>query len=180
MFELIGQMATAAAAFAAAWWGFERWRRRDEHPRIELEVSANFLGTHHGRELVEIVATVENKGVVPLRYKNFGFKLLGLHSDDSLTRGGATVRGQVVFGSEVARGSFIPDHWEYSFIYPGVKTEYNYITDLPEGMEFVRVQADLEYMRNGESHHAAKALRVPRGLGREAGPPLLRDSREEC
>lgn len=162
LFEFIGKAATAIAAIVASWWAYEKWRKRDEHfPRIVFEVSANFIGVQQERIIVEIVAVIENKGVVPLKYKTFGFKLRGLQASDRLLHGDGSVRGQLLFPHLIAEGSFIPEHWSYSFVYPGVKTEYNFVTDIPVDIAFVRVQADMNYMLRGESHHAAKILRVP-------------------
>ena len=170
-FEVVGQITTLLVAVAAAWWGFERWRRRDEHfPRIELEVSARFIGIHQNRMITEIVATLENKGVVPLRYKSFTFKVRGISRSDQLTHGDERIRYQLLFPHLLAEGTLVPDHWEYSFVYPGVRTEYNYVIDLPVDVPYVRVQAHLDYMLRGESHHAAKILSMPMEL-RPAGVP---------
>ena len=162
LFELIGKALTAAAAIAGGWWAVEKWRRRDEHfPRMFFEVSANFLGTQNGQWIVEVVALLENKGVVPLKIRHFGFVLRGLRVTSPVERGDESIRGQVRFADVLAEGPFIPTSWAYSFVYPGVKTEYNFVTTIPADVSFVRVQADFEYVSPGRSHHAAKILKVP-------------------
>jgi len=162
LFELIGKAVTGAAALAGAWWAFEKWLKRDEHfPRMFFEVTAAFLGVQDGQHVVEVVATLENKGVVPLKIKNFGFILRGLRASSQLKRGDQSVRGQLLFPDVLAEGPFVPTSWAYSFIYPGVKTEYNFVSFIPADVSFVRVQADFEYLSFGRSHHAAKILKVP-------------------
>lgn len=162
LFQLLGQTVAAVGAIVGAWWALEKWRRRDEHfPRVYFEVSVNFVGSKNEHLLVELVATLENKGVVPLKIKNFRFKLRGLRMTDPLVRGGEDIRGQVLFPHLLEEGVFVPLDWEYSFVYPGVKTEYNFIASIPKDVAYVRMQADFDYLRAGESHHAAKVLRVP-------------------
>jgi len=162
LFQSIGVLVSTLAALAGVWWGFEKWRRRDEHfPRVYFEVGVNFLGVKDSEIVVELIATIENKGVVPLKIRNFSFKLLGLSESDRLQKGSASIRGQINFPNLLEEGLFIGDNWNYTFIYPGVKTEYNYVAAIPSDLQFVRMQGDFEYLSPGRSHHAAKVLRVP-------------------
>lgn len=162
LFEFLGKAVTAAAAVVGTWWAFEKWRRRDEHfPRVFFEVSANFLGSNDDHVLVELLATLENKGVVPLKIRNFSFKLFGLRATDPWVRGGNEMRGQLRFPHLLEEGAFVPSDWAYTFVYPGVKTEYNYVAAIPSDVSYVRIQGDFEYRRTGASHHAAKVLKVP-------------------
>ena len=79
MFERIGQVATAVAALTGTWWAFIRWRKQDElFPRIVFEVSANFVGMQGECVVTELVAVLDNKGQVPLKIRDFTFKLRGL------------------------------------------------------------------------------------------------------
>jgi hypothetical protein len=73
----IGKLLTGLAAIIGAWWAFEKWRKRDEHfPRMYFEVTANFLGRQEGQQIVELVATLENKGVVPFTITDLTLYLL--------------------------------------------------------------------------------------------------------
>lgn len=163
MFIQIGQITTTLIGVFAAIWAFQKWRIRDEHfPRLIFEVTVNFLGKKEGFLICEVIAKMENKGLVPIRFKDLSFVLRGLSDEDKVEFGGDDIRFQVVFGHVLYRGSFIPKSWVHSFIYPGVKTEYNYIAAIPTGIAFVRVQGDFVYMEHGgETHHAAKVLAVP-------------------
>ena len=110
-FEIVGKAVSIIAAVAGGWWAVQKWRKRDEHfPRIYLEVTANFLDRWNGEIVVELVSTLENKGVVPLKISDFTFKLLGLKQSDNLVRGTSAIRGQLNFpharepGPECAQG----------------------------------------------------------------------------
>ena len=46
-------------------------------------------------------------------------------------------------------------------MYPGVKTEHNFVVSIPADVEYVRMQGDFEYLSGDASHHAAKVLKVP-------------------
>jgi hypothetical protein len=162
LFELLGKAATTVAAFAGAWWAIEKWRKRDEHfPRVFFEVSANYLGAKDQQIVVELVATLENKGVVPLKIRNFSLKLLGLKTTDPLIPGGKAIRGQLFFPHVLVKSYFFPPEADYTFVYPGVETEYNYVASIPQDVSHVRLQGDFEYLGSDETHHAAKVIQVP-------------------
>jgi hypothetical protein len=162
LFSIIGKITSTALALAGSWWAFEKWRKRDEHfPRVWFEVSINFIGAQDGQIICELVATLENKGVVPLKIRDFTFVLRGLADSDPLERGGPRIRNQLNFPDKLDEGRFVPEDWEYSFVYPGIKTEYNFVTAIPQHISFVRMQGDFAYLMNGETHHAAKILKVP-------------------
>jgi len=176
-FEFIGKATSAIAALAGAWWAYEKWRKRDEHfPRVYFEVSVNFIGHSQGALVAELVASLENKGVVPLRIRDFTFKLLGLKRTDPLVAGPEEIRGQLKFPHVVAEGFFVPSTWDFTFIYPGVKSEYNFVCSIPDEFAFIRMQGDFSYLAPGKSHHAAKVLEVPnpsveaRPNGKAPGP----------
>lgn len=163
--ETWGKLSSVIVALIGGWWAIEKWRKRDEHfPRINFEVTANFLGIQDGQMVVEVVAILENKGVVPLKIKDFTFKMRGISSEDPLKKGNESVREQLLFTRELAKGPFIPEKWIYSFVYPQVKTNYNYVTSIPMNISFIRVQADFAYILKGETHHAATICKVPDGL----------------
>ena len=150
-----------AALVAGAVWGIVKFARRDEHfPRIAFEVTTQFVGEHQKQILIEVLAILENKRVVPIRIADLAFKLRGVRADDALERGDDSIRGQTRIPHLLREGTFIPAHWEYTFIYPGVRTEYNYITMLDADVLFVRVEGSFSYDRGAESHRAAKLLRV--------------------
>jgi hypothetical protein len=162
LFELLGKIVSILAAIAGGWWAVEKWRKRDEHfPRVYFEVDVNFLGSKDGQLVVELLAMLENRGVVPLKIKNFTFKLRGLKDSDDLVRGGTEIRRQLRFPHLLEEGTFVPPDWAYSFVYPGIKTEYNYVASISAEIAFVRMQGDFEYLRTEETHHAAKVLKVP-------------------
>lgn len=150
---------TAALVIITAAWGIVKWRKRDEHfPRVSFDISAEFHGVQDNKIVTEVIAELENKGVVPLKIRCFTFKVQAIRRGKSLTVGDEKVRKQLLFPEEVARGSFIPSKWEYTFVYPDVKTRYSFVTALPEDVSFIRLQAEFHYFTNDETHHAGRIL----------------------
>lgn len=146
-------------------WGIVKFLKRDEHfPRILFEVSANFVGVQDNQNVFEVLASLENKGVVPIKIRDLNFKVRGLFQQDQLEKGDAAIRGQIKIPHLLIEGSWIPEHWDSTFVYPEVKTEYNYIAAIPSDVSFVRVEGSFSYDRKGTTHRAAKLFKVPNNL----------------
>lgn len=158
-----GKLLTTALAIVAAVWAFQKWRARDElFPRIFFEVSINFIGKKDDEVVCELVAVLENKGIVPLKLRNMNFSVRGIFQTDAIERGDEEIRHQINFRRKLVEGAFIPGTWKYTFIYPGVRTEYNFVATIPAQTAFVRMQGNFEYDEPDQSHHAARVLAVPR------------------
>lgn len=161
--RVIGNLGWGFTALFGAWWAVEKLRRRDEHfPRVNFEVGANFIGEQDGKVLAEVVAVIENKGIVPFKMKNLTFTLRGLSDRDAVLPRQDSERSEINFPHKLASGSLVPSDWPFSFVYPGVRTEYNFVTTVPPEMAFIRVQGRFLYLtgRPGETHHAARTLAV--------------------
>lgn len=159
----IDQLIATILVICGAVWAFEKWWRRDEHfPRMVFEVDVNFIGRKDEKIVCELVAVLENKGVVPMKLKSFTFQLRGLSGKDDLCLGGKKIRNQLNLHRELCEGSFIPDDWPWTFVYPGVRTEYSFVTLISGDIAFVRMEAEFLYLKGKDnSHHAARILAVP-------------------
>ena len=65
----IFKVSTSSLCHSSGWsgWALYKWKQSDElFPRIYFEVGVKFLGLHEGHHVTEVIATIENKGVVPL------------------------------------------------------------------------------------------------------------------
>jgi hypothetical protein len=146
-------------------WGILKFIKRDEHfPHVFFEVSANFVGVQDNQNLFEVLAFLENKGVVPIKIRDLNFKVRGLFQQEQLEKGDVSIRGQIKIPHLLVEESWIPEQWDSTFVYPGVKTEYNYIAAIPLDVSFVRVEGSFSYDRKGATHHAAKLIKVPNNL----------------
>jgi hypothetical protein len=160
--DTVSKVVSFAVLLVGIWWGIVKFLKRDEHfPRIFFEVSANFAGIQDNQVIFEVLAFLENKGVVPIKIKELNFSVRGLFEQDPVTAGDESIRGQVEIPHLLLNGTWTPQHWDNTFVYPGVKTEYNYIAAIPLDVSFIRVEGSFSYDRDGSSHRAAKLLKVP-------------------
>ena len=164
-FESLGKIVSVIAGLGGGYWTFLKWFKRDEHfPRIDFNMNIEVLGQKKVHTVLNIIATLENRGVVPLKIKNFVCKLRGIDRAESLELGGDEIRNQLNFKTKLGGGSYLPIKWPYAFVYPGVKTAFSYVTIVPRTTEFVLALAEFEYLANGETHHAGKVMKMPKRI----------------
>lgn len=162
LFEIIGKGVSLVAAVFGVYWAIEKWRRREEHfPRVNFDLRVEVIDHKNGKIILNVVAILENKGHVPLKIKEFVCELRGLMDTDPLELGSDKIRNQLNFKQNLGKGPFIPSDWDYSFVYPCVKTEYTYVTLIPDSTKYLLVKGKFQYLLNGESHHAGSILKIP-------------------
>ena len=164
-FAYSGKTVILMAAIAGGYWAFVKWFKRDEHfPRIDFNVNIEVLGQKKAHIVLNIIATLENRGVVPLKIKNFVCKLRGIDRAESLELGGDEIRDQLNFKTKLGERSYLPIQGPYAFVYPGVKTAFPYVTIIPKTIEFVLALSKFEYLANGETHHSGHVMKIPRRI----------------
>lgn len=162
LFEYLGKGISLIAAIFGFYWAFERWRKREEHfPRINFDLEVEIIDHKNGQIIINVISTLENRGHVPLKIKEFVCELRGLTESDSLELGEVNIRKQLNFKRDLGGGPFIPLDWNYSFVYPTVKTNYTYVTIVPETTAYLFIKGRFNYLSSGESHHAGKIIKIP-------------------
>ena len=164
--ELLQSVAALVVLVLGAFWGYFKWRKRREHaPRLEFTVDVNFVGLHKGQWLVEVLALVDNKGLVQHRIREFSFDLRTLDVNDPIEEGEKEINYQTRIPRKVKEAAWIPRDWESTFIEPGLKTRYSYVVAVPRTAKFVLVHGKFDYGRKGLFHTSDKLVAVPESNG---------------
>lgn len=147
------------------------WKREDdrrqeqrEHARkLEFEVDVRFVGLQHEEWIVELVAAINNKGLVQHRITKFTFDLRCLMVDDPVTEGGEEINGQVFIPNAVKGGSWLPEYFGGTFVEPGLTATYRHITQLSASASFALLHGQFQYSdgRDDYEHTADKFVKVP-------------------
>ena len=155
-------LVTIGAIIVGAYFAYVKWVRRAEHnPRLEFSVDISFVGVHQDMWLVELLAHVENKGLVRHSITEFTFDLRGLDPEDPVKQGDSKINEQVEIPHLIKTGSWLPGNWASTFIEPGMMTRYSYTTSVPTTAAFVLLHGKFSYNRPGAYHTADRLIRVP-------------------
>jgi hypothetical protein len=144
-------------------WAYRRFiRRREDYPLINFAVDIKFVVRQDSSWIVELEATIENKGVVQQRIQEFGFDLRCLREGESISDGDEKINHQINFGTKLKTGSWLPPAWNWTFIEPGVRQVYTHIASVPAGISCVLLHGRFLYETKGDFHTAERVVAVPR------------------
>jgi hypothetical protein len=155
--ELIKNIAEIIAILIGGGWAF--WKfviQREGKPKIEFTVDFEVIGIHQQEYLAEIIAELQNKGLVREKIYDFTFDLLYLVDTDNLVEGGDEILKQVAFNKRISRQRWFPKIWDYTFADPGIVQRYRYITHLPLNTKFALVRSSFKYTDKSSDFQAAQ------------------------
>jgi hypothetical protein len=148
-------------------WVFWRFIYQGEFKkRIGFEVDVRFVSQKDDVWLVELLARVDNKGVVTHKINKFTFELRGLYDKDAIEES-EKANGQIAMRI-LKEGSWLPKKWSNTFIRPGVCNVYAYVTAVPREATVVLLTGRFNYAGREGFHTALKLVDVPKVKG-EAG-----------
>lgn len=171
----IQSFVTALSLIVGGLWAYRRYVRNEErYPNIEFSADLNFIGKQADWWIVELIATIQNKGKVQHRMSEFRFDLNALYPGDPVDiseRWG----NQVDFRRPVAEGSFLPSRFGFFFVDPGVTAKYSYVARVPTEAAFLILHCWFNYSDPRKvGHTAERTVQVPNGepqpYGGEARP----------
>lgn len=154
----ISSCTTALAVVGGGLWAL--WRfvlTRGAHPKIEFEVDVNFVRLQGDFWIVEAIANIHNKGLVRHRSPEFTFSIRYLTASDPVK---PDDRFLVCLPHRAAKGSWLPDKRDKTFVEPGVHTRYSAPARIPKDATTVLIHGKFHY-ENREWHTADKLLAVP-------------------
>lgn len=147
-------------------WRRDDLRRREERedvPRVDFHVDVRFVGPHQDAWITEILAFIDNKGLVKYETQALKFELRALLESDSLATGDKSIGFQTYIPHVLLTGSWIPAGWPGTFIEPGMATKYSYVASVPQNAVVLLLHARVDYKSDVEVTHTAEALvAVPR------------------
>lgn len=159
----IQSIATVASFIVGGIWVYSKYiRQQERYPNIEFSADVQFIGNQGGDWLVEVIASIENKGKTQHKMEEFSFDLNALEKDTEILTS-EKWGNQVDFPLQITRGSFLPASRRFFFIDPGIKAKYSYLAKVPANASFVILHAWFNYGDNRNfSHSAERTVAVPR------------------
>ena len=155
--------ATTTAILVGGGWAFWNYvLQREGHGKIEFLVDLRVIGPLAESVLIEVMATVENKGRVGHWITDFTFDLLQLDSAAHYVQA-REFNEQTKFELLFRERRWTPKHREKTFVDPGVLQHYTYVTAIPPGAAFLLVFSKFKYLdKESEFHTAQRAFFVDR------------------
>jgi hypothetical protein len=153
-----------AALLVGGGWAFWRYVYQGEFKRrVVFNVDVNFVAEHKDMWHVELLAIVENKGLVTHEIADFGFKLRCICPEDPIEKAEKRANFQTNFPHKIDEGTWLPNHRGNIFVRPGVCTRYTFVASVPARAVAVVLSGRFRYPERNTFHTAVKLVKVPSG-----------------
>lgn len=160
--EGVESIVRTVAVVLGGGWAFWRYVYQGEFKRrVAFNVDVNFVAGHGDRWLVELLATVDNKGLVTHQIADFGFKLRCIYPEDGAEDAGKRANFQTNFPHKLKEGTWLPNQWGNTFVRPGISTRYTFVTSVPQRAVAVVLSGRFRYPEKNAFHTAVKLVKTP-------------------
>jgi len=142
-------------------WVFYRFvLQQERYPNINFTTDINIIGEQGAYWIVELTATIDNKGKAQHKMSKIGFDLNALFDDDPVLSD-EKWGGQIDFPHRLIWGSYLPKHQAYFFVDPGTQAKYSFLTKVPLNSSYLILHSNFIYSnRKNKMHTAEKTIKV--------------------
>lgn len=160
--SIFQSLITALSIIVAGLWAYRRFViQQERYPNLIFTADINIIGKQNNETLIELIATIENKGKAQHKMENFKFDLKAIFNNEQFSLS-KKWGNQVDFSHEIAKGSFLPPETSFFFIDPGTTAKYSYVTKFPPEVTFAILHCTFDYDDSRNYNHTAeKTVKIP-------------------
>ena len=136
-----------------------RETERVHEPHIEISVDCNFYGPEGDEYLLEVLLTVQNKGLVEQVFRNIQVRIRGIEADKPLSywRGR---KPRLEFPIELVDDvQIIPERYSGYYVERGIEVVFPFVTKIPTLIKYILVHSLFEY-ENSTIHTTERVFQV--------------------
>jgi len=157
----LSSIATILALLIGAIWTYQRFvRTREANPKIQFTVDISFVAKQNGYWIAEVLAFLENKGLVRHDITTFTYDVRFFLENDQIRKCSDFNVYVPHEDSESGKGSWLPKDWGSTYIEPGLLTRYSSLIRIPESATAVLIHGKFQYGKD-DWHTADKLVQVP-------------------
>lgn len=160
--EFIKNILEGTAILGAATWTIFRFGIfRERYAKIEFNLECRYIGLTDDSIVLELIAVIENKGLVRQTIKEWTFDLLLFMNDDSVDESEQKINYQVKFpNKKIDKRPWVPTSWYSTFIDSGTKQVYPYLTSVPKDTAFITIYSRFIYPNTRDFHSSQKTFNL--------------------
>jgi hypothetical protein len=127
----------------------EKQRQREERerryqPHIEFTIDCHTYGPQNGFLLAEFVIAANNKSLIRHQFKEILLRVRGIERDSPLVSWQGH-EPRLHFPDKLFETDIVPDNLNFTFVEPGVKQEFTFVSRIPEKYRFIVARAEFHY-----------------------------------
>lgn len=172
--DLQSLITITAILIAGAWTLYRFGISREQYPKLQFDLHLNQLGISRDKQVVELVATITNKGIARQYIRDFRFNILTFDDETPFDMTDGKIENRLKFNK--LNKSHTPDakgelKWIDSkyqvFVDGGISREFRYVTALDKDVRFVMIYSKFDheekrwfYKNQSEHYRLSKTFAV--------------------
>ncbi|SHI93845.1 hypothetical protein SAMN02745146_1969 [Hymenobacter daecheongensis DSM 21074] len=150
-----------AILVAAIWTIFRFGIFRERFAKIEFNLDCRYIGQTEENHIIELIAVIENKGLVRQNIKEWTFDLLVFKKGDKIDETESSINYQVkFFDKKISKRPWVPTIWYTTFIDAGTKQVYTYLTSVPNETKFITIYSRFIYPNTDDFHSSQRTFEL--------------------
>ena len=133
-----------AIVATGAWAVFRFGISREYYPKLQFEINLNQLGKNQDKNIVELVATITNKGITRQYIRDFIFHIMVLDDDTKMDIGDPEIEHQLKFDVKAKGISWIHSGFD-PFVDGSTSHQFTHVTALDQKTRFVMIYSKFNY-----------------------------------
>lgn len=141
----ISSLITIIALFTAGAWTLFRFGiAREHYPKLQFDLNLHQLGMSRDKHVIELVATITNKGIARQYIRHFRFNILTFDDNMPFDMEDTKIEKRLKF-HELEKGLRWVNSEHPAFIDGGLNQDFTYVTALDKDVRFVMIYAKFDH-----------------------------------
>ncbi|MEO6131002.1 MAG: hypothetical protein ABIQ02_04080 [Saprospiraceae bacterium] len=165
-FQDLPSFITAVTVVCAGAWSLFRFGiSREPYPKLQFDLELNQLGKSRDRNIIELIATITNKGISRQYIHLFKFNILVFDDTMPFDEGDSNIEKRLKF-LELEKGLNWVSTKHPTFIDGGMSHRFAYVTSIDERIRFVMIYSKFDQdekrwgMKRSEHYRISKAFAI--------------------
>lgn len=163
--DLSSLITILAIILAGAWTLFRFGISREQYPKLQFDLSLNQLGLSRDKHIVELIATITNKGLTRQYITDFTFNILYFDDNTTFDLSDSTIEKRLKFNI-LEKGLNWENPSHKPFVDGGMSRDFTYVTAFDSNIRFVMIYSKFRqeskqwFVRQPEVYHITKTFSV--------------------
>jgi len=165
--DLSSLITIIALIIAGAWTLYRFGIAREQYPKLQFDLHLNQLGKSRDKHIVELIATITNKGIARQYIQQFNFNILTFDDQTPFDLSDPKIEKRLKFNA-FAKGLSWVSQEHPAFIDGGMSQQFTYVTALDQEVRFVMIYSKFDHVSKQRWLNRSEHYRISKTFAMDA------------
>ena len=165
--DLSSLITILALIIAGAWTLYRFGIAREQYPKLQFDLHLNQLGISRDKQIIELVATITNKGIARQYIQHFSFNILTFDDQTPFDLSDPKIEKRLKFDA-FAKGLSWVSSEHPAFVDGGMSQHFTDVTALETKVRFVMIYSKFDHVSKQRWLNRSEHYRISKAFAMEA------------